>query len=150
ALNVGEGDRITLRTRLCGLDFRDRPGTCRVARARSFRIVGVAVTAAARPYPDVCVAPECAWYAEAMEGKVPEGPPPDEPPREGLERLGVPQDPVEPGLVWLTVADARGLAAAGKSLSYVMNLKLADPTAAPAFVSSHSGAANTGETILES
>jgi ABC-type lipoprotein release transport system permease subunit len=150
ALGVGEGDRITLRTRLCRLDFPDRPGTCRVARARSFRIVGVAVTAAARPYPDVCVAPECAWYAEAMEGKVPEGPPPDEPPREVLERLRVPQDPVEPGLVWLTVADARGLAAAGKSLSYVMNLKLADPTAAPAFVSSHSGAANTGGTILES
>jgi ABC-type lipoprotein release transport system permease subunit len=148
ALGVGEGDWVVLRTRLCSLDFPDRPGTCRVARARSFRIVGVAVTAAARPYPDVCVAPECAWFAEAMEGKGREGPPPDEPPREVLERLRVPQDPVEPGLVWLTVADAQGLAASGKVLSYVMNLKLADPTAAPAFVSSHSGA-STREAILE-
>ncbi len=150
ALGVGEGDRITLRTRLCGLDFPGRPGTCRVARARSFRIVGVAVTAAARPYPDVCFAPECPWFAEAMEDEVPEGPPPDEPPREVLERMRVPQDPVEPGLVWLTEADARGLAAAEKFLSYVVNLKLADPTAAPAFVGSHSGSGSTHDPIVES
>ena len=150
ALGVDEGDRITLRTRLCGLDFPGKPGTCRVASARSFRVLGVAVTAAARPYPDVCFAPECPWFAEAMEDEVAEGPPPDEPPREVLERLRVPQDAVEPGLVWLTEADVRGLAAAEKFLSYVVNLKLADPTAAPAFVSSHSSMTSTREPILES
>ena len=150
ALGLGEGDRITLRTRLCGLDFPGRPGTCRVARARSFWVVGVAVTAAARPYPDVCFAPFCPWFFEAMEDEVPAGPPPDEPPREVLERVRVPQDPVEPGLVWLTEADARGLAADGKFLSYVVNLKLADPAAAPAFVSTHSSTASTRKPILES
>ena len=40
------------------------------------------------------------------------------------------------GLVWLTRADARSLARA-RSLSYVLNLKLADPAAAPAFIEEH-------------
>jgi putative ABC transport system permease protein len=38
-----------------------------------------------------------------------------------------------PGLVWLTQADLRSLTPNPGSLSYVMNLKLADPEAAPAF-----------------
>jgi putative ABC transport system permease protein len=105
-----------------------------VAKDRSFRVVGVAVTAAARPYPDVCFAPECPWFAEAMEDEVadepPDGPPPDEPVDE--ERFV--EDPVEPGLVWLTEANARDLAPGEELLSYVVNLKLADPADAPAFV----------------
>ena len=59
------------------------------------------------------------------------GGPPGEEPAVDAE---APVDPVEPGLVWLTEADARGLAPTEASLSYVMNLKLADPTGAPAFV----------------
>jgi putative ABC transport system permease protein len=41
------------------------------------------------------------------------------------------------GLVWLTRADARSLAPQEESLVYVLNLKLADPAAAPAFVNEH-------------
>jgi ABC-type lipoprotein release transport system permease subunit len=41
------------------------------------------------------------------------------------------------GLVWLTQADARSLAPRGGSLAYVLNLKLADPARAPAFVDEH-------------
>jgi putative ABC transport system permease protein len=107
----------------------------------------VAVTAAARPYPDVCFAPDCPWFAEAMEDNVPEGPPPADPPTD--ERLEFPEDPVEPGLVWLAEADARALAGAPKFLSYILNLKLADPTKAPSFANAHLSG-STGATILDS
>jgi ABC-type lipoprotein release transport system permease subunit len=67
---------------------------------RSFRVAGVAVTAATAPYPEVSCFALC---------------------------LGA------SGLVWLTAADARSLAPQSR-LSYVMNLKLRDPAAAPSFV----------------
>jgi predicted lysophospholipase L1 biosynthesis ABC-type transport system permease subunit len=114
ALDVSEGDQITLRTRLC----TETPGAqeeCRVVKGRSFRVAGVAVTAAAEPYPDVCFAQAC-------------GPP--------VDALDVPP-PVEPGLVWITEADARSLAPKEQSLAYVVNLKLGDPTGAPAFLDTH-------------
>ncbi len=38
-----------------------------------------------------------------------------------------------PGLIWLTQADARSLATAANPLSYLLNLKLADPATATAF-----------------
>jgi putative ABC transport system permease protein len=143
ALGVDVGDRITLRTRLCEIQTPDRED-CRVVTGRSFRVAGVAVTAAARPYPDVCFAPFCPWFAEAMENAQtqPQGPPPD-----GNERFL--EAPVEPGLVWLTDADVRGLAPAEEFLSYVVNLKLADPTDAPAFVTANQ-ASTIGPPILES
>jgi putative ABC transport system permease protein len=124
--------------------------TCSVATSRSFRVVGVAVTAAARPYPGgVCFAPDCSWFAEAMEDKFAEGPPSDEPPPdESVEGLRILEDPVEPGLVWLTEADARALAPAEEFLSYVAYLKLADPTNAPAFVDAHFSSAS-GTQILD-
>ncbi len=85
-----------------------------------------------------------------MEDERVEGPPPDEPPPdEELDEARFMEDPVEPGLVWLTEADARGLAPAEEYLSYVVNLKLADPTDAPAFVDAHLSS-STGEQILES
>jgi putative ABC transport system permease protein len=78
-----------------------------------------------------------------MENALPQGgPPPD-----GNERFL--EDPVEPGLVWLTEADARGLPPAEEFLSYVVNLKLADPTDAPAFVTANQ-ASTIGPPILES
>lgn len=76
---------------------------------RSFRVAGVAVTVATLPYP------ETTDYS----------PPFNEPPKGDY------------GLVWLTEQDARDLAPSAQSLSYVMNLRLADPTAAPAFVAKH-------------
>lgn len=72
---------------------------------RSFRVAGIAVTAAMSPYPSA---------GSMVDGHV-----------------------VHPGLVWLTRADARRLAVAPENVSYIMNLRLADPARAPAFVAAH-------------
>jgi ABC-type lipoprotein release transport system permease subunit len=145
ALGVDVGDHLTLRTRMCTGGTPTTPPDCRVVNGRSFRVVGVAVTAAARPYPDVCFAPFCPWFAEAMEDAQAESPPPDA----AVDDVRFVEDPVEPGLVWLTEADAHGLAPAEEFLSYVVNLKLADPGEAPAFVDAHLSS-STGAPILES
>src|SRR5215207_3449097 len=145
ALGVDVGDQITLKSRMCTGGTPTTPPDCRVVNGRSFRVVGVAVTAAARPYPDVCLAPFCPWFAEAMEDAEAESPPPDA----SVDDVRFVEDPVEPGLVWLTEADARGLAPAEEFLSYVVNLKLADPAEAPAFVDAHFSS-STGSPILES
>jgi putative ABC transport system permease protein len=86
---------------------------------RSFEVVGVAVTAAMPPYPEAsCIVPPgCASGATPEE--LSELPP-------GLLQ--------NPGLVWLTQADVRSLTPDPGSRSYVMNLKLADPDSAQAFV----------------
>jgi ABC-type lipoprotein release transport system permease subunit len=86
---------------------------------RSFEVVGVAVTAAMPPYPaaSCIVPPGCVSGATPKE--LSELPP-------GLLQ--------NPGLVWLTQADVRSLTTDSDSLSYVMNLKLADPDSAQAFV----------------
>jgi putative ABC transport system permease protein len=145
ALDVSEGDQVTLRTRMCTFETPSSPPDCDVVNGRSFRVVGVAVTAAARPYPNVCFAPECPWFAEAMEDQGTEGPQPDEPaPDETIGEERLMEDPVEPGLVWLTEADARGLAPGEELLSYVVNLKLADPTDASAFANAHLTTTGTG------
>jgi putative ABC transport system permease protein len=87
---------------------------------RSFDVVGVAVTAAMPPYPESsCILP-CASGVSAEE--LAELPP------------GVLENP---GLVWLTEPDVRGLATDSDSVSYVTNLTLADPGSAQAFVDAH-------------
>lgn len=43
-----------------------------------------------------------------------------------------------PQLVWVTRTDALGLASPHDELAYVLNLRLADPAAAPAFAAAHS------------
>ncbi len=129
ALDLGVGDEITLRTRVCGLRIRGEQPDCRVVNRRSFEVAGVAVTAAARPYPDVCFVQSCPGFIEA--GNQLGGGPPEEEPAVDAE---APVPPIEPGLVWLTEADARGLAPTEAGLSYVVNLKLAEPTNAPSFV----------------
>jgi ABC-type lipoprotein release transport system permease subunit len=90
---------------------------------RSFEVVGVAVTAAMPPYPGG----SCIVAVGCASGATPEM----------LSKLppGVLQNP---GLVWLTQADVRGLTSDPDSLSYVMNLKLADPDEAQAFVDANS------------
>jgi ABC-type lipoprotein release transport system permease subunit len=128
ALELGVGDKITLATRVCGLWIGGKPPDCRVAKRRSFEVVGVAVTAAAKPYPNVCFGLFCPEFIGAVDRLG--GGPPGEP---AADAEG-PEEPVEPGLVWLTEADVRGLAPTEAGLSYVVNLKLADPTDAPAFV----------------
>lgn len=152
AVGVGPGDHVTLRTRLCTFMTPAHPEEeCHVVNERSFEVVGVAVTAAARPYPDVCFAPECNWFAEAMEGNMAQGeagPPPAGPGGEDPfdDKLHA-TEPVEPGLLWLTEADARRLAPAEQWLSYVVNLKLADPTGAPAFADAHQPPADRSEIL---
>jgi ABC-type lipoprotein release transport system permease subunit len=86
---------------------------------RSFDVVGVAVTAAMPPYP----AASCFVPPGCVSGATPEE----------LSELppGLLQNP---GLVWLTEADVRSLTTDSDSLSYVVNLKLADPDSAQAFV----------------
>jgi ABC-type lipoprotein release transport system permease subunit len=106
ALGVAPGDRVTLKP----MDIKPgsgRPGNGSVQTrgpGRSFRVAGVAVTAAAPPYPEpACLANLCQGGADT-------------------------------GLVWLTQADARSFVPQDESPFYVLNLKLADPAAAPAFV----------------
>jgi ABC-type lipoprotein release transport system permease subunit len=84
ALGVGAGDVIAL-------------------QGRSFKVAGVAVTAASSSYPDLSCLTHC----------------------------------IPAGLVWLTREEVRGLAPRPRSLAYLLNLKLADPAAAPAFVNEH-------------
>jgi ABC-type lipoprotein release transport system permease subunit len=109
ALGIHTGDSITL-------------------NGRSFPVVGVAVTAAIPPYPQVCTV--------------------------GCD-LELPQlSPSNTGLIWLTQADARSLATAHEQLTYLMNLKLADPARADAFAqafgsNSHTLTANSWQYISQ-
>jgi ABC-type lipoprotein release transport system permease subunit len=90
---------------------------------RSFEVVGVAVTAAMAPYP----ATSCIVAVGCMNGVNPDG-------------AALPAGLLHnPGLVWLTQADVRSLTPDRDSLSYVMNLKLAHPGAAQAFVDTNHG-----------
>jgi ABC-type lipoprotein release transport system permease subunit len=109
AFDVQVGDRVTL-------------------SSRTFTVVGVAVTAAATPYPLFCPSP-CGG-----------APGPQSRPVSGRSPHPT------PGLVWLTQADARSLTPSG-ALSYLMNLKLADPATAPAFVDAHNSESITAPTL---
>ena len=95
ALGVSVGDRVTL-------------------NSRPFRVVGIAVTAASLPYPNLCHSPgDCLF-----------------------DRPG-PFMATDIGSAWVTEPDARALASAQAPLSYVLNLKLASPAAATAFASEY-------------
>jgi ABC-type lipoprotein release transport system permease subunit len=90
---------------------------------RSFEVAGVAVTAAMPPYPGASCIVAVGCASGATPERLSELPP-------GLLQ--------NPGLVWLTQADVRSLPDPD-SLSYVMNLKLADPDSAQAFVDTNHG-----------
>ena len=88
---------------------------------RSFEVVGVAVSAAMPPYPGA----SCIVAVGCISRATPED----------LADPGLPPGLLHnPGLVWLTQADVRRLTADPDSLAYAMNLKLADPDQAQAFV----------------
>jgi ABC-type lipoprotein release transport system permease subunit len=90
---------------------------------KSFKVVGLAVTAAMPPYPgSSCIVP-----VGCFNGAIPK------------DRNLPPGLLHNPGLVWLTQADVRSLTPDPDSLSYVMNLKLADPDEAETFVDANSG-----------
>jgi len=101
---------------------------------KSFQVAGVAVTAALAPYPEA----SCIVTAGCVNGAVPHDR--DLPP--GLLH--------NPGLAWLTQADARSIAVDRSSLSYVLNLKLAHPDEAQAFADQNGAAMSmqTWESIL--
>ena len=92
-LGVGAGGRVTL-------------------NGRSFRVAGVAVTAASTLlYPHICFS-DCDLSTTELARKV-------------------------PGQVWMTRADAVSLATAAEPLSYALNLKLANPSDADAFANAY-------------
>jgi putative ABC transport system permease protein len=104
ALGISPGDRVTLKPVDVEPGRDGKPSVQTRGAARSFRVAGVAVTAATPPYPEpACLANQC-------------------------------QGDADTGLVWLTKKDATRLAPANDSPVYTLNLKLADPAAAPAFV----------------
>jgi ABC-type lipoprotein release transport system permease subunit len=94
ALGVSVGDRVTL-------------------NGRAFRVVGIAVTAAGLPYPNLCYYPGGGCIFD----------------------LPGPSAATDIGFAWATEPDARSLASARAPLYYFLNLKLKDPAAAPAFAS---------------
>ena len=104
-LGVGAGGQVTL-------------------NGRSFRVAGVAVTAATNlSDPQICVS-GCDLTTSAKGN---------------------------PGLVWMTRADAVSLATAAKSpLSYTLNLKLADPADANAFADGYDNANSSSAAGLQS
>lgn len=108
SLDVSVGDSVTL-------------------GGKSFKVVGLAVTAAMPPYPGG----SCIVTVGCVNGAIPKG------------RNLPPGFLHNPGLVWLTQADVRSLAPAQDSISYVMNLKLADPDEAEAFIDANSGGTMT-------
>jgi ABC-type lipoprotein release transport system permease subunit len=115
ALGIAAGDSITL-------------------DGRSFRVAGVAVSAQTGPYPKVCYAP-CWFGAAAAAAEAAERNDAGSSPRRSAGAPPTSRFRMGPsGLVWLTEADARSLVSQPESLAYVLNLKLADPAGAPAFV----------------
>jgi putative ABC transport system permease protein len=99
AIGVDVGDPVTL-------------------NGRSFRVAGIAVTAAVPEYPGVCYYLTCNAGAQAEESGM--------------------------GQIWLTQADARDLATSKQPLTYVLNLKLANPAGAPAFADAHGPVSPSG------
>ncbi len=84
-------------------------------------MAGVAVTAAFAPYPLIC-------FTGCF----------------GTDQIAANQ----PGLVWVTRAAARGLATTAEPLTYFLNLKLAHPGSANAFVYAHSSPSQIAPGLL--
>ena len=87
---------------------------------RPFRVAGIAVTAASPPYPNLC--------NTGCSLNFPPGP--------QFQGNDI-------GLAWVTQPDARALAQSAGPPSYVLNLTLNDPAAAPAFASKY-GSSSVG------
>ena len=101
--------------------FNLRPGDRITLGERPFQVVGLAVTAAMSPYPFMSCLTPCGLGAAGPQ-LAPSGHEP------------------HPGLIWITRADLSRVAGRAVFLSYWLNLTLASPAAAPAFVDDHSSA----------
>jgi putative ABC transport system permease protein len=80
---------------------------------RHFTVAGIAVSAALPPYPGIC-------SVGCMNGP------------------GTP--PGEPGLIWMTKADAESLATSAQPLAWYLNMRLADPATADGFATAYNAA----------
>jgi putative ABC transport system permease protein len=109
ALGAGVGDRVTL-------------------NGRPYQVVGIAVTAASLPYPNLCYTPggDCVF---------------------DLQDNAIPAD-ANNGFAWITVPDARTLGSAQAPLSYFLNLDLKDPATAPAFANTYGNKPSSSVPIL--
>ncbi len=85
---------------------------------KPYLVAGIAVTAAIPPYPSLC------WLGCYFSPGLPDN---------------------FPGLIWATEPVARSLARSDEPLSYLLNLKLANPAAATAFADAYNRA-NAGPT----
>jgi len=111
ALHVGPGDRVTLKP----MTIEDRGGNPLIrghGNGRSFRVAGVAVSAAAPPYGELACAGNLCLGEEEM------------------------------GYAWLTRADVARLQPQTQPSAWILNLRLADPATAPAFAARHNPAEN--------
>src|SRR5579875_1839075 len=98
ALGVRAGDHVTL-------------------DGRSFLVTGVAVTAAAVPYPNLCYT-TCTFTAIFTANLA----------------------SYNTGLAWVTELDARSMSSRQAPLNYVLDLRLKDPATASSFVTGYFGA----------
>lgn len=107
-----------------------------VLSGHEFEVIGIAVTAAAEPYPKVCLAP-CLDTATIPEGVPEEVPPPADAPAPTAQRDTATYLPGPSGLIWVSDADVRGIVTAADALAYVVNIRLSDPAGAAAFAKAH-------------
>jgi len=109
ALGVWVGDRVTLND-------------------KSFTVAGIAVTAAQPPYPNLCQGPLLSLPLTATTGLLISS--------DACSSLNITSgNPRDIGVIWTTEADAIGLTSKANPLTmYALNLKLANPNDAQAFV----------------
>lgn len=88
-----------------------RTGDSIMLNGRSLNVVGIAVTAAFTPYPEIC--------------------------SDGCDLNTAQLSNTNPGLVWVTQDEARSLSSFEEPLLYYLNLKLSDPAQAVAFANKH-------------
>jgi len=94
-----------------------RVGDLLTLQGRSFRVTGIAVTAAFTPYPQIC-AEGCVINSDFIRSS-------------------------DTGLIWLTQPDARSLTAFAEPQLYFLNLTLKDPAAAQAYASKYDSNPNS-------
>jgi putative ABC transport system permease protein len=109
ALGASVGDRVTL-------------------NGQPYQVVGIAVTAASLPYPNMCYTPGGDCVYDLQDNAVPAAP--------------------DNGLAWITEPAARALGSAQAPLSYFLNLDLKDPATAPAFANAYGNQPSSDVPIL--
>ncbi len=105
-----------------------RVGDALTLNGRSYRVTGVAVDAAVPPYPHVCGVGCDLIYRTSIS-------------HEQISQY-------QPGLIWLSRSDAMSLATPDVGISYLLNLKLADPAQAPAFAASYTHTPPSGPALV--